>query len=194
MHTIWRDMFVLGLPIAEKMLRPLFVYIFLIVGLRLSGKRELAQLNPFDLVVLLTLSNTVQNAIIGEDNSVTGGLIGAGTLLLVNYIVIRFLFSHEHLERIVEGEPDALIEHGVIQQDRLKKELLTKAELETAAHRQGFASLQEIERAVIEPGGTLFFVGRKPSPDEQQQKALVDRLDAIARQLTEIREKLPAQQ
>jgi len=194
MHTIWRDMFVLGLPIAEKMLRPLFVYIFLIVGLRLSGKRELAQLNPFDLVVLLTLSNTVQNAIIGEDNSVTGGLIGAGTLLLVNYIVIRFLFSHERLEHIVEGEPDALIEHGVIQQDRLKKELLTKAELETAAHRQGFASLQEIERAVIEPGGTLFFVGRKPSPDEQQQKALVDRLDAIARQLTEIREKLPAQQ
>jgi len=194
MHTIWRDMFVLGLPIAEKMLRPLFVYIFLIVGLRLSGKRELAQLNPFDLVVLLTLSNTVQNAIIGEDNSVTGGLIGAGTLLLVNYIVIRFLFSHEHLEHIVEGEPDALIEHGVIQEDRLKKELLTKAELVTAAHRQGFASLQEIERAVIEPGGTLFFVGRKPSPDEQQQKALVDRLDAIARQLTEIREKLPAQQ
>jgi uncharacterized membrane protein YcaP (DUF421 family) len=194
MHTIWRDMFVLGLPIAEKMLRPLFVYIFLIVGLRLSGKRELAQLNPFDLVVLLTLSNTVQNAIIGEDNSVTGGLIGAGTLLLVNYIVIRFLFSHERLEHIVEGEPDALIEQGVIREDRLKRELLTKAELQTAAHRQGFASLQEIERAVIEPGGTIYFVGRKPSPDEQQQKALVDRLDAIARQLTEIREKLPAQQ
>jgi uncharacterized membrane protein YcaP (DUF421 family) len=194
MHTIWRDMFVLGLPIAEKMLRPLFVYIFLIVGLRLSGKRELAQLNPFDLVVLLTLSNTVQNAIIGEDNSITGGLIGAGTLLLVNYIVIRFLFSHEHLEHIVEGEPDALIEHGVIREDRLKKELLTKAELETAAHRQGFAGLQEIERAVIEPGGTIYFVGKKPSPDEQQQKALVDRLDAIGRQLTEIREKLPAQQ
>jgi uncharacterized membrane protein YcaP (DUF421 family) len=194
MHTIWRDMFVLGLPIAEKILRPLFVYVFLIVGLRLSGKRELAQLNPFDLVVLLTLSNTVQNAIIGEDNSVTGGLIGAGTLLLVNYIVIRFLFSHEHLGHIVEGEPDALIEHGVIREDRLKKELLTKAELVTAAHRQGFASLQEIERAVIEPGGTLFFVGRKPSPDELEQKTLVDRLDAIGRQLSEIRERLPLRQ
>ncbi len=72
MHGIWKDMFVLGLPVLEKILRPIIVYIFLIVGLRLSGKRELAQLNPFDLIVLLTLSNTVQNAIIGDDNSVTG--------------------------------------------------------------------------------------------------------------------------
>ncbi len=76
MHEIWNHMFVLGLPILEKILRPIVVYIFLIVGLRLSGKRELAQLNPFDLVVLLTLSNTVQNAIIGDDNTVIGGIIG----------------------------------------------------------------------------------------------------------------------
>src|SRR5262249_21134435 len=79
---LFRDMFYLGLPVAEKMLRPVIVYAFLIAGLRVAGKRELAQLNPFDLVVLLTLSNTVQNAIIGEDNSVTGGLIGASTLLV----------------------------------------------------------------------------------------------------------------
>ncbi len=193
MHSIWRDMFVLGPPIVEKMLRPLIVYAFLIVGLRLAGKRELAQLNPFDLVVLLTLSNTVQNAIIGDDNSLTGGLIGAATLLLVNYIVVRFLFTHEHLEQIVEGEPDVIIEGGKICEDRLKKELLTRAELETAAHRQGFVSLRDVERAVIEPGGTLFFVGKKPSPDESQQKVLIERLDAISRQLTEIRQKLPAQ-
>src|SRR6478672_1096411 len=70
---LFHDMFVLGLPVAEKILRPTVVYMFLVVGLRLAGKRELAQLNPFDLVVLLTLSNTVQNAIIGDDNSVTGG-------------------------------------------------------------------------------------------------------------------------
>jgi uncharacterized membrane protein YcaP (DUF421 family) len=183
-------MFVLGLPIAEKVIRPVVVYCFLIVGLRLSGKRELAQLNPFDLVVLLTLSNTVQNAIIGDDNSVTGGLIGAATLLFVNYVVIRFLYGHEKLERLVEGDPDALIEGGVIKEERLKKELLTRAELETAAHRQGFAGLHEIERAIIEPGGTIFFVGRKPSPDEVYQKALTDRLDGIALQLTQIRERL----
>jgi uncharacterized membrane protein YcaP (DUF421 family) len=190
MHPIWHEMFALGIPIAEKIIRPVVVYCFLIIGLRLSGKRELAQLNPFDLVVLLTLSNTVQNAIIGNDNSVTGGLIGAATLLLVNYIVIRFLYGHEKLERLVEGDPDALIEGGVIKEERLKKELLTRAELETAAHRQGFAGLHEIERAIIEPGGTIFFVGKKPSSDEVHQKALTDRLDAIALQLTEIRKRL----
>jgi uncharacterized membrane protein YcaP (DUF421 family) len=190
MHSNWYDMFVLGIPIAEKILRPTIVYFFLILGLRLAGKRELAQLNPFDLVVLLTLSNSVQNAIIGDDNSITGGLIGAATLLLVNYIVIRFLFTHQKLDRVIEGDPDALIEGGVIQEKRLKKEVLTRSELETAAHRQGFASLQEIERAVLEPGGTIFFVGKKPSTDEMYQKALTDRLDALARQLAEIRDRL----
>ncbi len=109
---MWRHMFVLGLPIAEKIVRPILVYAFLIVGLRLAGKRELAQLNPFDLVVLLTLSNTVQNAIIGDDNSVTGGLIGATTLLVVNYVLVRFVSSHESLERFVEGDSDMLIENG----------------------------------------------------------------------------------
>src|SRR5215213_698238 len=88
-----QDMFQLTLPLAEKILRPAVVYIFLVVALRVFGKRELAQLNPFDLVVLLSLSNTVQNAIIGDDSSVTGGLVGALTLLALNYIVVRFVFK-----------------------------------------------------------------------------------------------------
>src|SRR5215510_15890954 len=100
-NTTIRDMFVLALPILEKVLRPVLVYAFLIVALRLAGKRALAQINTFDLVVLLMLSNTVQNAIIGDDNSVTGGLIGAATLLVLNYCVIRFLYGHERLERII---------------------------------------------------------------------------------------------
>src|SRR6516165_3908079 len=116
------DMFVLGLPVIEKVARPIVVYLFLIVGLRIAGKRELAQLNPFDLVVLLTLSNTVQNAIIGDDNSVTGGLIGATTLLAVNYFVVRFLFDHEKLDRLVEGDPDILIKDGKVCEDRLRSE------------------------------------------------------------------------
>src|SRR2546428_12651352 len=103
--TVLQHMLHLGLPVAEKVLRPIVVYFFLIIGLRLAGKRELAQLNPFDLVVLLTLSNTVQNAIIGDDNSVTGGLIGAATLLIVNYAVVRFLYGHDKLEQLVEGAP-----------------------------------------------------------------------------------------
>ena len=184
---MWHDMFVLSTPMLEKILRPIIVYGFLIVGLRLSGKRELAQLNPFDLVVLLTLSNTVQNAIIGEDNTVVGGLVGAATLLLVNYLVIRFLFAHERVDRFVEGDPDVLIDRGRILENHLKKELLTRQELETAAHRQGFSSLQEIDRAVIEPGGGIFFSGKKPTLDQLQQSELIQRLDAIASQLNELR-------
>src|SRR5881409_3413989 len=112
---LWSDMFHLGVPVAEKVLRPVVVYAFLVVGLRLAGKRELAQLNPFDLVVLLSLSNTVQNAIIGVDDSITGGLIGAATLLLVNYLVVRFLFRHKRLDQVIEGKPTVLIKHGRLQ-------------------------------------------------------------------------------
>src|SRR2546425_9730791 len=101
---LWSDMFALGVPVAEKILRPIVIYAFLVVGLRLAGKRELAQLNPFDLVVLLTISNTVQNAIIGEDNSVTGGIFGAATLLLINHFVVRFLYTHERLAPLLQGE------------------------------------------------------------------------------------------
>src|ERR1700692_4597620 len=125
MHDIWKDMFVLGLPILEKILRPVIVYIFLVVGLRLSGKRELAQLNPFDLVVLLTLSNTVQNAIIGDDNSVTGGILGATALLATNYLVVRFLYDHRKLDQLVEGRADVLIENGKVHTEHLKRELIT---------------------------------------------------------------------
>ncbi len=190
---MWHDMFVSGIPLLEKILRPIIVYIFLIVGLRLAGKRELAQLNPFDLVVLLTLSNTVQNAIIGNDNSLSGGLIGAATLLIVNYLVVRFLFAHERIDRVVEGEPDVLVDHGIVQEDHLKRELLTKAELEVAAHRQGFGELREVEKAVIEPGGGIYFVGKKPTLEEVEQLELIKRLDTIAAQLADLRSRLEKQ-
>src|ERR1700758_5067228 len=123
-------MFVMGLPVAEKILRPIVVYAFLVISLRLSGKRELVQLNPFDLVVLLTLSNTVQNAIIGDDNSVSGGLIGATSLLAVNYLVVRFLYNHRKLDQLVEGKADILIEGGKMRTSHLKNELITMAQLE----------------------------------------------------------------
>src|SRR5512138_1736726 len=99
-------------PVIEKIVRPLVVYVVLVVLLRIFGKRELAQLNPFDLVVLLSLSNTVQNAIIGDDNSLLGGLIGAFSLLATNYMVVRFLFRHRRLDQLLEGKPATLIENG----------------------------------------------------------------------------------
>jgi uncharacterized membrane protein YcaP (DUF421 family) len=181
------DMFVLGLPLAEKIIRPIVVYVFLIVGLRLAGKRELAQLNPFDLVVLLTISNTVQNAIIGEDNSITGGLIGAATLLIVNYAVVRFLYDHERLDRLIEGEPDVLIENGVLNVDRLKKELIARTDLETAAHKQGFSSLDDIDRAVLDPGGGISFSAKKPTAETSRHDQVMARLDELSAQLSALR-------
>jgi uncharacterized membrane protein YcaP (DUF421 family) len=181
------DMFVLGIPIAEKILRPVVVYVFLVVGLRLAGKRELAQLNTFDLVVLLTLSNTVQNAIIGDDNSVTGGIIGASTLLAVNYMVVRFLYTHANIDRIVEGKETVLVENCCVLEDKLKKEFLTLHELEAAAHKQGFASLDEVDRAVLEPGGTISFFAKKPEPDESRHRELLGRLDQMMQEIEKLR-------
>ena len=122
---MWGDIFNIGAPVVEKILRPALVYIFLVAALRVFGKRELAQLNPFDLVVLLSLSNTVQNAIIGNDNSLTGGLVGALALLVINYLVVRFLFQHRRLDQMVEGSPTTLIESGRVNHKALAKELLT---------------------------------------------------------------------
>lgn len=188
MHSqIWSDMFVLGAPLVEKVLRAVLVYLFLVVALRLAGKRELAQLNPFDLVVLLTLSNTVQNAIIGEDNSVLGGMIGATTLLATNYFVVRFLYRHAAIDRVVEGRPEVLIEGGRIRRHQLGKELIPLAELEEAAHKQGFASLAEVERAVLEPGGALTFVARRPAPEEERHRAVLARLDQVLAELSRLR-------
>ena len=187
MHSkVWTDMFVLMIPVAEKILRPMVVYCFLVIGLRLAGKRELAQLNPFDLVVLLTLSNTVQNAIIGDDNSVTGGIIGAATLLLVNYLVVRFLYRHEKLDRFVEGESCALIENGIVQEHQLSKEVLTRQELEAAAHKQGFGDLGEVQKAVLEPGGTISFIAKKPVPEETRHRELLQRLDQLSREIAQL--------
>src|SRR4029077_18990474 len=181
------DMFMLGLPIAEKIARPNIVYVFLIVGLRLAGRRELAQLNPFDLVVLLTISNTVQNAIIGEDNSVTGGIIGAATLLVVNYGVVKFLYTHEKVDRFIEGDQCVLIDNGVLNADRLKHELITRSELETAAHKQGFGSLEEIDRAVLDPGGGISFPAKKPGPDRTRHEEIMARLDELSAQISALR-------
>src|SRR4030081_3336349 len=158
MYDTWKDMFVMGLPLPEKILRPIIVYAFLVVSLRLSGKRELVQLNPFDLVVLLTLSNTVQNAIIGEDNSVTGGIIGATSLLAINYLVVRFLYDHRKIDQLVEGRADVLVEDGKVHEHKLKRELITKEELAAAARKQGFETFAEVRQCVLEPGGTITFI------------------------------------
>lgn len=191
-QSLWRNMFWLhaqdsAVSVAEKVLRTLAVYALLVVLLRVFGKRELAQLNPFDLVVLLLLSNSVQNAVIGADNSVTGGIIGAATLLSANYLVVRFLFKHKRLDQILEGSPSTLIQGGVLDRDALARELLTESELLTVAHRQGFDTIEEIETCVLEPGGVFFIKGKSPDADTRQHRELLARLDELSRQIEEIK-------
>lgn len=176
---MWNDIFVLGVPLIEKIVRPILVYLALVILLRIFGKRELAQLNPFDLVVLLSLSNTVQNAIIGNDNSVSGGLIGAVTLLALNYLVVRFLFKHRRLDQIVEGKSTTLIDRGKVQHKNLAKELLSHSELLTVLHRQGFDDVDEVERCVLEPSGTFAIKRKVPSQDDVQYAEVIRRLESI---------------
>ena len=174
----------------EKLLRPVLVYVFLVICLRVFGKRELAQLNPFDLVVLLSLSNTVQNAIIGNDLSLTGGIMGALALLVTNYLVVRFLFKHRRLDQIFEGCDTVLIENGKIKPDALARELLTENELLTVAHRQGFAKLSEVEKCVLEPGGTFFIEGKEPGAKDRQHAQVLARLDELQQQLAALQKQL----
>ena len=176
-----QDLFVLGIPIGEKLLRTVAVYVFLLLGLRLAGKRELGQLNPFDLVVLLLLSNTLQNAIIGNDNSLAGGIVGATALLAINWLVVRYLYTHHVAARWLEGDADILIEKGELQETRLKRELITRAELESAARRQGIEGLHQVETCRLEIGGALTFVPKLPTGDEMRHRELLDRLDALGR-------------
>lgn len=190
------DLWTPGVSVADKMVRTLLVYGFLLLGLRLAGKRELSQLNPFDLVVLLLLSNTVQNAIIGDDNSLLGGLIGAGALLILNAVVVRVLYHYNKLGA-VEGRPDTLIRNGRILRHHMERELITIAELEAAARRQGIASLANVQECRLETGGALSFVQREPSDEEvrhhevlgllaqleKRQAHLVDRLAALESKL-----------
>jgi len=185
--AMWEHMFALVIPVMEKILRPTIVYIALIIGLRLAGKRELAQMNTFDLIVLLTISNTVQNAIIGEDTSVTGGLIGAATLLAINFVVVRFVYSNRKIEKIVEGNEEVLISGGKISTNAMKNEAITVEELEIAARKQGFTSLKEVEKAVLEPNGSFSFVEKQPKSEEARHKELLHKLDKMSLELAALR-------
>ena len=150
-----QSMFHLQVPLIEKILRPIIVYFFLIFLLRIFGKRELAQLNPFDLVVLLSLSNVVQNALIGNDNSVTGGILGALSLLTINWLVVRFLYSSPKADRLVEGTEHVLVSDGVVDHAALRQELLTESELLAVVHRQGFDGFESVKKCVLEPNGSF---------------------------------------
>lgn len=180
---MWHNMFVPELSVAEKILRPVLVYVVLVVLVRLAGRRELVQLNSFDLIVLLMLANTVQNATIGNDNSMVGGLIGVSALLLANYLVVRFLYHHPKVDHWVEGGPTVLIRHGQMIRGNLAREAITEEELMEAIRKQGLGSAGEVAEAVLETGGAISVVPRRPTPAEE-------RLHLLERKLDEIRDEL----
>jgi uncharacterized membrane protein YcaP (DUF421 family) len=186
-QLLYNHMFQLPLPILEKLLRPILVYLVLVVLLRLFGKRELAQLNPFDLVVLLSLSNTVQNAIIGDDNSVSGGVIGAFSLLAINWLVVRTLYRSPRLTRLLEGSCTVLVEDGKIDARALKRESLTEEELMEAIHRQGFEHLKQVKRCELEPNGSFYVVAVEPPVAERQHAQLMAKLEALSTELAALR-------
>jgi uncharacterized membrane protein YcaP (DUF421 family) len=152
---IWHDLWSIQIPPAEKLLRTVLVYVGLAVLLRLGGKRDLAQLNSFDLVVMLLLSNVVQNAVIGNDNSLSGGMLGAAVLVAVNSLMVRLVNRHPRLVRLFEGRPTTLVRDGHMIQKALHRLGLRRADVVAACRRQGADDVSEIADATLSPGGAL---------------------------------------
>ena len=184
------SMFHLPLPVLEKILRPIVVYLFLIIFLRVFGKRELAQLNPLDLVVLLSLSNTVQNAIIGNDNSITGGMIGAFSLLTINWVLMKVLFKMPKVNSALEGTKTVLIRRGVVDQAALSKETLTEEELLSVIHKQSLNDFSQVEMCALEPNGTFYVEAMKPTLDETHVAGLQEAIDALTLEVKSMRAQL----
>ena len=149
------------IPWWELILRSAVVYLFLIAILRITGKRQVGQLAPFDLVLLLVLSNAVQNSMNGGDNSLFGGLISAATLIALNYGVALATFKSRRLEAVIEGRPQVLIHDGKLFEDVMAKAKLTHHELHGALRQGGCASVEEVKSAILENNGAISVIQRK---------------------------------
>lgn len=191
-HTLWSNLVHFGAPDTtahpvswlEKVIRPVIVYLLLVFLLRRGGKRILAQLNPFDFVVLLTLSNTVQNAIIGNDTSLTGGALGAVALLGVNAILVRYYYRGPDVQHLSKADRDiCLIERGELQVDEMRQLHINAGELTAKAHERGFDSLDEVSMSVLYPNGTIYFKGKPEMSDASYYRQIMERLDALSAQV-----------
>ncbi len=147
------------LPVWEKILRSFVVYGFLLLAFRLIGKRQVAQMTPFDLIVLLIISNVLQNAMIGPDNSILGGMIGATTILAANWVVGYMAFSSRRAERLIEGVPTILVHHGHIIEPNLRREEFSHEDLLSSLRSQGFFDVKDVRLAILEPSGKISVMG-----------------------------------
>jgi len=148
----------LALPAWDIVLRTAVVYLVILVGLRLAGKREIGQMTVFDLVVLLLIANAVQNAMVGPDTSLSGGLLAAVVLLVVNFLVARLRLHWPALRRAVEGTPTVLVLHGEVFKNNLRHEGLNLDTLEAALREHGVANVSDVEMAVLEIDGSISVV------------------------------------
>jgi uncharacterized membrane protein YcaP (DUF421 family) len=152
---VWHAIWSLDLPVAEKVLRAILVYGFLIVAIRVVGKRELGQTNTLDLIVLLLIANAVQNGIIGNDVSVTGAFVGAATLFAINEALNRTTYVMPWTARVLEGDPTYLIRKGQADRKALFRASISLPELRAIARRQGFSGLVEVKTAILETNGAV---------------------------------------
>jgi len=152
------------IAVAEKVLRSVVVYGFLLVSFRVAGKRLLGQLTAFDLVVLLIISNVLQNAAIGNDVSLGGGLLGAAVIILLNVMVAWLTFRHKRLERLVENTPIVIVKHGHVIRANLDREHMSLAELRAALRKEGIATMSEVRSAILEEDGHVSVIPRRSVP------------------------------
>ena len=186
--ALWTNLLHFGTPdsathpvsLLEKVVRPVAVYLILVFGLKTIGKRLLAQLNPFDFVVLLTLSNTVQNAIIGNDTSLVGGIVGAAALLGINALLVRLFYRGPSKALLFQSDRDtALVTDGHLIERELRRLRINAAELTAKAHERGFDTLDEVESAMLYPNGTIYFRSRPEDTEAARHTELLRRLDAL---------------
>ena len=195
-HLLWYNLTHLGTPdseihplsLLEKVVRPVVVYLVLVLGLRAIGKRVLAQLNPFDLVVLLTLSNTVQNAIIGNDTSLLGGIVGAVALLGINGLLVRLFYRGPSKDLLWRVDRDVcLVRDGRLVEEDLRRLRVNAGELTAKAHERGFDSLDEVESVMLYPNGTMYFQAKASAMASARHAELLRRLDGLTAEVAALR-------
>ncbi len=148
-------MWIFNNTLLEIILRTGIIYVVVLIGLRLTGKREVGQMTPFDLVLLLLIANAVQNAMTGPDTSVTGGIIAAATLLVLNMVVTRIVFLNKKVRHVVEGSPTLLIRHGKILTENLDKEQIPAESLRQALREHSISNVKDVNLAVLEIDGSI---------------------------------------
>jgi uncharacterized membrane protein YcaP (DUF421 family) len=173
----------LAVSLLEKVVRPVVIYLLLVFALRIFGKRILAQLNPFDFVVLLTLSNTVQNAIIGNDTSLLGGVVGAVSLVAVNMVLIRVFYRGPRMEHGLMEDDVYLIRDQQLQEHELRRLHINVGELTAKAHERGFDGLHDVQTAVLYPNGTIYMKGRRDMRDTDNLQEILSQVRALRQEL-----------